>query len=58
MIKRALLSAVITGAFCAVFAVIVTMLGNLISLVPGGMIAFVSGFCGSLCASYTTNDHS
>ncbi|WP_293444213.1 hypothetical protein [Planktotalea sp.] len=52
MSKRAVLSAVITGGFCAVFAVLFTMLGMLISLVPGVFIAFVLGFLGSLCASY------
>lgn len=52
MNKKALLSALITGCFCAVFAVVVTALGMIISIVPGLAIAFVSGFLGSLFASY------
>ena len=52
MAKRALLSACITGSFCAIFAVVVTSLGMLISIVPGILIAFVSGFLGSLFANY------
>ncbi len=52
MAKRAILSALITGGFCAIFAFIVTALGMLISVVPGLLIAFVSGFLGSLFASY------
>lgn len=54
MSKIALLSAVITGVFCAVFAMLVTTLGMLISLVPGVLIAFVSGFRGSLFDGYVT----
>jgi len=54
MSKLALLSAVITGVFCAVFAMLVTTLGMLFSLVPGLFVAFVSGFRGSLFDSYVT----
>jgi hypothetical protein len=56
MAKRSLLSALITGCFCAVFAVVVTSLGMLISLVPGILIAFVSGFMGSLVAIYVLKE--
>jgi hypothetical protein len=54
MSKIALLSAVITGGFCAVFAVLVTTLGIMISLVSVVLIAFVSRFRGSLFDSYVT----
>jgi len=52
MSKRAVLSAVITGDYCVVFAVLVTTLGMLISLMPDVFIAFVLVFLGSLWASY------
>ncbi|WP_375265814.1 hypothetical protein [Planktotalea sp.] len=58
MTKQIFLSAVITGCFCAVFAVVVTALGMLVTLVPGVLIAFVSGFLGSLIAGYVMKERS
>ena len=52
MNKSAILPAVLTGSFCAVFAVVITMLGSIVSVVPGLLIAFVSGFLGSLFATF------
>ena len=46
-----LITASLTGGFCAVFALAVTALGALVSFLPGMIIAFISGFCGSLFAS-------
>lgn len=56
MAQRAVISALLTGCFCAVFAVVVTTLGMLVSIVPGLLIAFVSGFLGSLFASFILKD--
>lgn len=50
--RSALLPAVITGSFCAVFAVVVSSIGMIVSIVPGLLIAFISGFLGSLFATY------
>ena len=52
MTKSALLPAFLTGAFCAVFAVVVGSISMIVSVVPGILIAFVSGFLGSLFATY------
>ncbi|MEJ6402173.1 hypothetical protein [Yoonia sp. 2307UL14-13] len=51
MWKTILISASLTGCFCAIFALAVTALGTLVTFVPGMIIAFVSGFCGSLFAA-------
>ena len=51
MKSRVLLQAVITGAFCAVFAVAIAMFGMLFASLPGAFLAFVSGFLGSLFAA-------
>ena len=52
MNKSAILAAVLTGSFCAVFAVVVSSIGMLVSIVPGLIIAFISGFLGSLFATF------
>ena len=52
--RSTVLAAVLTGGFCAVFAVAIAMFGMLFASLPGAILAFVSGFLGSLFASSVT----
>jgi mannitol-specific phosphotransferase system IIBC component len=52
MTKQAILAASMTGAFCAVFAFVIAAFGMLFASWPGAILAFLSGFCGSLFASF------
>ncbi len=48
---RAFWQAVLTGAFCIVFALVVDVVTDALSLLPVIGLSFVSGFLGSLFAS-------
>jgi hypothetical protein len=54
MLTKALVPALLTGAFCAGFAVLVSSFGMLFAFLPVIAISFVSGFLGSLFATYVT----
>ena len=51
MIRPILVSALLTGLFCAVFAVGVDWLTDMLRRGQVIAVSFVSGFCGSLFAS-------
>lgn len=42
----------VTGVFCAIFAVIVDVVTDALELWMVVVLAFVSGFLGSLCAQF------
>ncbi|MEM9250126.1 MAG: hypothetical protein AAGB05_15715 [Pseudomonadota bacterium] len=48
---RTLVQAALTGAFCVVFALVVDVVTDALSLAPVIGLSFVSGFLGSLFAS-------
>lgn len=48
--QAALITSVLTGVFCAVFAVGVNFVTSALSLLGVVGVAFASGFCGSLFA--------
>ncbi|WP_141246510.1 hypothetical protein [Actibacterium ureilyticum] len=48
--RRVLMGAVLTGLFCAVFAIVVQMLTSMLGLGQVAGVSFVSGFLGSLFA--------
>lgn len=50
MIRTVLLTALLTGAFCSVFAVVVDLITNLFSLWQLMLVSFCSGALGSLFA--------
>ena len=50
--SAALVTSVLTGVFCAVFAVVVNAVPEALSLWAVIGVAFASGFCGSLFAQF------
>ena len=50
MTRIILIRAVLTGAFCSVFAVVVDMLLDHLTIIQLMITATISGFCGSLFA--------
>ncbi len=50
MIRAALIPAVLTGVFCALFAGIIDLVTNALDMATIVIFAFISGFCGSLFA--------
>ncbi|MCV6593117.1 MAG: hypothetical protein OIF48_09215 [Silicimonas sp.] len=51
MIRQILLSATLTGAFCAGFALVIDVLTEMLAQNRVLLLSFVSGFLGSLFAS-------
>ncbi len=49
---RAFLQATLTGAFCIVFALVVDVVTDALSLAPVVGLSFLSGFLGSLFATF------
>ena len=52
MVRAAILPAALTGAFCAVFAVAVDLLTNMLEQGQLILVSFTSGFLGSLFARF------
>ena len=50
MARSILLGAMLTGVFCALFAVAVDVLTDMLNRTPVVVLSFISGFCGSLFA--------
>jgi len=51
MLRTILLSALLTGIFCAIFAVGIDWLTDMLQRGQVIAVSFISGFCGSLFAS-------
>lgn len=50
MLRATLIPAVLTGVFCSVFAGVVDIVTDALSMMAVVIMAFISGFCGSLFA--------
>ncbi|QFS82800.1 hypothetical protein FIU97_08305 [Roseivivax sp. THAF40] len=54
MMKLALLPAVLTGAFCVIFSIVVNALAGALDMALFLGVSFVSGFLGNLFAQAVT----
>lgn len=54
MVSKALISASITGVFCAIFALILARLAPQLTMNQVLAASFISGFFGSLVARFVT----
>ena len=52
MIKAVVIPAILTGVFCAGFAVVIDQLTNMIERTQVILVSFISGFLGSIFARF------
>ena len=57
MLRSVLIPAILTGAFCSVFAITVDAILDMVGMYAVAGIAATSGFLGSLFASFVTGKH-